>query len=143
MKEIFDLVNVDIPKIQMFKWKDNIDGSLRFRPDYKERRKFISENLFFDKSVDVKNKNVIILDDQFTTSATAYEISEQLRTNGAKNILFIALFYLILPVESKSCPKCGKPLRIKIKKDDGNKFYSCVPPQFRGIGCGYTENIRS
>jgi len=142
MKEIFDLVNVDIPKIQMFKWNENIDGNLRNRPDYKSRREFISKNLFFDKTINVKDKSVIILDDQFTSSATAYEISTQLRENGAKNILFIALFYLILPIESKACPKCGKALKIKIKKIDGNKFYSCLPPKFGGQGCGYTENIK-
>ncbi len=148
MKEIFDLVNTPIEKVQLFKWKDNIDGNLRNRPDYKTRRKFISENLFFDNSFDVKNKNIIVLDDQFTSSATAYEISSQLRKQGAKNILFIALFYLILPIESKTCPNvingelCGKPLKIKIRKSDGNKFYSCLPPRFGGNGCGYTENLK-
>lgn len=148
MKEIFDLVNTPIAKVQLFKWKDEIEGNLRNRPDYKTRRKFISENLFFDNSFDVKNKNIIVLDDQFTSSATAYEISSQLRKQGAKNILFIALFYLILPIESKTCPNvingelCGKPLKIKIRKSDGNKFYSCVPPKFGGNGCGYTENFK-
>lgn len=142
MKEIFELVNVNVPKIQMFKWNDNIDGNLRNRPDYKSRREFISKNLFFDKNIDVKDKSVIILDDQFTSSATAYEISTQLRENGAKNILFIALFYLILPIESKACPKCGKALKIKIKKIDGKKFYSCIPPNYGVKGCGYIENIK-
>ena len=148
MKEIFELVSVDIPKIQMFTWNDIVDGKLRNRPDYKSRRDFISKNLHLDKSIDVKNKSIIILDDQFTSSATAYEISTQLRENGAKNILFIALFYLILPVESKSCPNlvsdnvCGHPLKIRIRKSDGHKFYSCVPPKFGGQGCGYTETIK-
>ncbi|MDD4972274.1 MAG: hypothetical protein PHT07_22835 [Paludibacter sp.] len=141
MKEIFDLVNIEIPKIQMFKWNENIEGNLRNRPDYKTRREFISKNLYFDKSIDVKNKSVIIIDDQFTSSATAYEISSQLKENGAKNILFIALFYLILSIESKDCPKCGKPLKIKIRKIDGLKFYSCLPQKFGGQGCGYTENL--
>jgi phosphoglycolate phosphatase-like HAD superfamily hydrolase len=142
MKEIFDLVNVEIPKIQMFQWNENIEGNLRNRPDYKSRREFISKNLFIDKAINVKGKSVIILDDQFTSSATAYEISTQLRENGAKNILFIALFYLILPIESKACPNCGKALKIKIKKIDGKRFYSCLSPKFGGQGCGYIENIK-
>jgi histidinol phosphatase-like enzyme len=149
MREIFELVDVDIPKIQIFKWNDTIDGKLRERPDYKSRREFISKNLYFDKAIDVKDKSVIMIDDQFTSSATAYEISTQLRENGAKNILFIALFYLILSIESKCCPNiisgiaCGKPLKIKIRKSDGNKFYSCLPPRFGGHGCGYTENVKN
>jgi hypothetical protein len=59
-----------------------------------------------------------------------------------KNILFIALFYLILPIESKICPNCGQPMKIKIQRENGNRFYSCVPPQYNGNGCGHTENIR-
>jgi len=147
MKEIFDLIDVDLTKIKLFEWKGNIDGSLRDRPDYKSRREFISQNLFVVPGIDVNGKNIIIIDDQFTSSATAYEVSTQLRSLGAKNILFIALFYLILPIESKSCPNiinsqlCGKPLKIKIKKADGKRFYSCLPPKYGGKGCGYIENI--
>jgi phosphoglycolate phosphatase-like HAD superfamily hydrolase len=141
MKEIFDLVDTPVEKALLFKWNETIEGKLRNRPDYASRRNFISENLFFINSFDIKGKSIIVLDDQFTSSATAYEISSQLRRNGAKNILFIALFYLILPIESKACPKCGKPLKIKIKKIDGKRFYSCMPPKFGGSGCGHIENI--
>lgn len=142
MKEIFDLVNTTVPKIQMFKWSDKVEGSLRNKPDYNARREFLKGNLFLDNSIDIKNKSIIILDDQFTTSATAYYISNQLREQGAKNILFIALFYLILTVESgKYCPHCGKQLVIKIKRSDGSRFYSCLLPKFGGQGCGYIYNI--
>ena len=89
----------------------------------------------------MNGKNIIVIDDQFTSSATANEISYQLRNKGVKNILFVALFYLILPIESKLCPKCGKPLKIKINKKNGNRFYSCLLPMYRGPGCGYVENI--
>jgi phosphoglycolate phosphatase-like HAD superfamily hydrolase len=148
MKEIFELVESTFPKKEVFRWVDDVEGKLRQQPDYKARRAFISKNLNIINDVNVKDKNIIIIDDQFTSSATGNEISYQLRNNGAKNILFIALFYLILPIESKTCPKvingqiCGQPLKIKIRKSDGNKFYSCVPPKYRGKGCGYTENIR-
>jgi len=142
MKEIFDLVNVNTPKIQMFKWRDKVEGSLRNKPDYNARREFLKENLFLDNSIDIQDKNIIILDDQFTTSATAYYISNQLRERGARNIYFIALFYLILTVESgKYCPHCGKQLIIKVRRSDGNRFYSCLSPKFGGQGCGYTYNI--
>lgn len=142
MQEIFNLINIKAEKVKIFEWKQDVDGSLRHRPDYKSRRKFISQNIYIKNEIDVNDKNIIILDDQFTSSATAFEVSSQLKKNGAKNILFVALFYLILPIESKNCPICNKPLKIKIRKLDGNKFYSCLPPRFGGDGCGYTENIK-
>lgn len=141
MKEIFDLVQTNFDKLKIFEWNDNVTGSLRNQPNYQARREFISNNLKIIEGIDLQNKNIIIIDDQFTSSATANEISNQLRNKGVKNILFVALFYLILPIMSKVCPKCSKPLKIKIRRTDGNKFYSCLPAKFGGQGCGYTENI--
>lgn len=141
MKEIFDLVQSPFQKITLFRWNENVTGSLRNQPNYEARRTFIANNLFTIDGIDLQNKNIIVLDDQFTSSATANEICTQLRNKGVTNILFIALFYLILPIVSKVCPQCGKPLKIKIRRNDGNRFYSCLPPQFGGQGCGYTENI--
>ena len=102
---------------------------------------FVLRTLKSVSTQDYNNLEVIIIDDKFTSSATAYEICRQLRNSGTRNILFIALFYLILPVSNKNCPHCGQPLALKIKKSNGAKFYSCVPPQFRGNGCGYIENL--
>lgn len=141
MKEIFDLIDSPYNKVKLFKWSDEVQGSLRNQPDYKTRRKFISKYLTTRNDIDLKNKSIIVIDDQFTSSATAKEIAYQLKSNGAKNILFVSLFYLILPIESKVCPKCNKLMKVKIRKTDGNKFYSCVPPKYRGIGCGHIENI--
>ena len=90
---------------------------------------------------ELESKNIIVIDDQSTSSATANEISQQLRNKGVENILFVSLFYLILPIESKNCPQCGRSLKIKINKKNGNKFYSCLPPKFGGQGCGFIENI--
>lgn len=141
MKEIFELVDTSFNKKTLFEWKEDVTGSLRNQPNYQARRDFIASNLNLLPNLDLANKNIIVLDDQFTSSATANEISHQLRQSGAKNILFIALFYLILPIESKTCPKCGQPMKIKIRRENGNKFYSCVPPKYRGNGCGHIENI--
>lgn len=141
MKEIFELINSTFSKIKIFEWSNDVEGSLRNQPNYQTRRDFIAKYLKTIDGIDLAGKSVIVIDDQFTSSATANEISQQLRNKGVKNILFVALFYLILPIESRSCPKCGKPLKIKINKKNGNKFYSCMPPQFGGTGCGYIENI--
>lgn len=147
MKEIFDLVDSGFNKIKIFEWSDDVEGNLRNQPNYHTRRDFISKYLKTIEGIDLIGKSVIVIDDQFTSSATANEISQQLRNKGVKNILFVALFYLILPIESKLCPNiingqvCGKPLKIKINKKNGKKFYSCLPPKYRGTGCGYIENF--
>lgn len=137
MKEIFDLVESTIPKVKLFEWRDDVEGSLRNRPDYTARRAFITKYLYTLDRIDLKNKSVIIIDDQFTSSATAYEIATQLRNMGVKNILFVALFYLILPIHSKSCPKCNSNMRITIRKEDGAKFYNCPYK----TGCGLSMRI--
>lgn len=141
MREIFDLIETKYEKLTIFKWAENVEGKLRNQINYQARKIFIKKYLSIIPNLDLNNKNIIIIDDQFTSSATAHEISYQLRNNGVKNILFIALFYLILPVVSKTCPKCGKSMSIKINHKRGNKFYSCTPPKYRGNGCGYLENI--
>ena len=46
MKEIFDLVESGIPKVKLFEWYDNVEGSLRNRPDYTSRRAFINKYLY-------------------------------------------------------------------------------------------------
>lgn len=147
MQEIFELINSNISKIKLFEWSQDVEGNLRNQPNYTARRGFISKYLKTKEEVDLKGKSIIVIDDQFTSSATAQEIAQQLRNKGAKNILFVSLFYLILPVEIKTCPNiingevCGKNLKIKINSNNGNKFYSCPTPQYRGNGCGYIENI--
>ena len=141
MKEIFDFVETKYEKLKIFEWADNVEGSLRNQPDYNARKEFIKKYLKIIPHLNLDGKNIIVIDDQFTSSATAHEIAFQLKNNGAKNILFIALFYLILPIISKDCPKCNKPMKIKINKNKGTKFYSCTPPKYRGEGCGFIENI--
>lgn len=137
MKEIFDIVISSIPKIKLFEWKNDVVGSLRNRPDYKSRREFISKYLYTIDGTDLNEKSLIVIDDQFTSSATAYEIATQLKNKGAKNILFIALFYLILPIQSKLCPRCNNNMKITIRRDDGVKFYYCDIRK----GCGLSERI--
>lgn len=141
MKEIFDLIESSVSKIKLFEWDKNVEGKLRNQPNYTARRAFIARYLSTYESIDLKGKNIIVIDDQFTSSATAYEISTQLRGRGAKNILFVALFYLILPISNKTCPECEMKMHIKINRKKGNKFYSCTPPRFRGEGCGKIINI--
>lgn len=45
MKAIFDFVQTSIPKIELLKWNDNTQGSLRNRNLYNERKAFLEQFL--------------------------------------------------------------------------------------------------
>jgi len=144
MKEFFDMVQTNIVKKDLLSWKKDISTSIRNEVTYENRIKFVNHNLEILHTVDLKGKNIIVIDDQYTTGATATAICEKLKLNGANNVLFISLFYLINAVDShKICPKCSKRMQIKIRRSDGHRFYSCVLPQYGGSGCGFIENINN
>lgn len=143
LKEIFDLISTSIPKIKLFEWDENMTSSLRNEKDYHARQSFIRSHLHIKNSdASLERKNIIVLDDQLTTGATAFEIRKKLEEQNVGNILIVTLFYMsLLVLDDKICPRCGKPLVIKTNRRKGTKFYSCQPPQFGGDGCGYIENI--
>ena len=153
MKEIFDRVETNISKIQLLKWSDEVHGSLREQNLYADRQAFLQNFLSIEcpmettldifgqehqATIHLKGKNVIVLDDQFTTGATAWHVIRKLKEKGVKNVLFIAMFQMVLPVNNGvQCPRCGKPMLIKMRRADGHRFYSCTPPQYGGDGCGF------
>ena len=157
MKGVFDLVETDVKKILLLKWADNVQGSLRNKNLYQERQTFLQEYLsvecpketttdileqYNEQQISLSGKNIVVLDDQLTTSATAWYVIRKLKEKGAKNILFIAIFQMILAVNNDVlCPMCGKPMLLKIRRSDGHRFYSCTPPQYKGNGCGYIMDI--
>lgn len=142
MKQFFELLDTPLPKQALLQWPDALVGCIRDRKTRSERGHFVKEQLQLCSHADVAGTNMIIIDDQYTTGATAASVCNLLRENGARSILFIALCYLTSSVAlGKTCPICGKPLMIKIRKRDGKRFYSCTPPRFRGDGCGHTEDL--
>lgn len=160
MKGIFDLVSTSIPKVELLRWSDSTQGSLRNRNLYNERRAFLEQylqvspstenvvDLFGEESVQpisIQGRNIIVLDDQLTTGATAWHVIHKLKEKGAKNILFIAMFQMVLAVNNNDviCPRCGKPMIMKIRRSDGHRFYSCTPPEYRGDGCGFIVDIQN
>ena len=157
MKEIFDLVDTDIEKVYLLKWADTVIGSLRNRNLYNERQAFLQQYLLvecptemvtdkfgsnIEQPLSLTGKNIIVLDDQLTTAATAWHVIRKLKEQGVRNVLFIAMFQMTLTVNNDvMCPRCGKPMLLKIRRSDGCRFYSCTPPQYRGEGCGYIINV--
>ena len=141
LKELFDMVETPVCKAQLLKWDENTQGSLREQNLYRDRQNYLQRFLYVE-DVDIRGKNIIILDDQLTTSATAWHVIRKLKEIGAKNVMFIAIFQMILAVNNDMiCPKCGKPMIVKLRRKDGNRFYSCTPPEYGGNGCGYIINI--
>lgn len=143
LSELFALIETTIPKHNFIRWTDEIDGSIRNQKDYKSRKEFVDKHIFLSSDRELQGKNVIIFDDQFTTGGTAYSICGKFIEKGVKNILFVTLFYLITTVESERvCPHCGTKLQVKVNRNKGTRFLSCVPHKFGGKGCGnFIENI--
>ncbi len=143
LSELFDLIETTIPKQKIILWSEKIEGSIRDQKDYKSRKEFVDKHILLSNDNDLQDKNIIILDDQFTTGGTAYSICGKFIEKGVKNIIFVTLFYLITTVESERvCPHCGTKLQVKINRNKGSRFLSCVPPKFGGKGCGkFIENI--
>jgi len=142
MGEFFDLIKTPIKKEKLILWHPDVDGSIKTRKDRASRIEFVSKYTYLNQEQDLKGKNIIIVDDQYTTGGTAAAIVSKFHDAGAKNVLFVTLFYLITTVMSdKVCPRCGQTLERKTRKKDYKDFLSCTPPEFRGNGCGYAENI--
>ena len=141
--ELFELIKTPIRKSKLLFWTKEIEGSIRNQKDYKSRKEFVDKHIFLESEIDLQGKSIIILDDQFTTGGTAYSICGKFIEKGVKNIIFLTLFYLITTVESeKVCPHCGAKLQVKVNRNKGTRFLSCVPQKFGGKGCGnFIENI--
>ena len=135
--ELFDLIQTSLVKKNLIQWNSNFEGSIKHQKDYGSRKEFVDKNIYITNSEDLKGKNIIVIDDQFTTGGTARSICEKLKARGVENILFITLFVLISNVESdKLCPHCNLKLQIKMQRTTGRRFFSCAEKKFGGNGCG-------
>ena len=143
LSELFELIETSIKKKKLILWADEIEGSIKNQKDYKSRMEFVNKYINLDSQEEIEGKSIVILDDQFTTGATAYSICGKFVEKGAKNILFLTLFNLITTVESeRTCPHCGTKLQVKVNRAKGTRFISCVPEKFGGKGCGnYLQNL--
>lgn len=143
LSALAERVACGIPHQSVFEWADTVEGSIRTQATYGARTAFIRGSLHVRAGVELTGQNVVVLDDQITTGATADTVRGLLRARGARDILFIAMVCLVDGVPSeKTCPACGARLDVKINRNNGRRFLSCTPPQYRGTGCGkYTLNL--
>jgi hypothetical protein len=142
MAKLLRALDVDLPKEELFAWSPDVTGSIRQEKKRAGRMAFIKRFVRLKSDADLKGKNVVVIDDQYTTGATAMSHVDMLLEAGVRNILFVALFYLTEEVPGeKVCPQCGKAARIKYRKIDGKPFYSCVKPEYNGDGCGWMKWI--
>lgn len=92
-----------------------------------------SENVKGAYSVlaDVNGKNVVVLDDLFSTGNTINEIARVLYENGAKNVMavFLAVNQMtestVHPYKRIECPRCKSDMRLIVTKEN-NLFFGCT-----------------
>lgn len=97
--------------------------------DYYMRKEIVHNA--FEVNADVSGKNIVILDDVYSTGSTIQEISRVLYDNGANKVTAIMLAVNQL-IESSSCdyhriicPNCGKEMTLRIRKDATSLFFGC------------------
>lgn len=141
MVEVWDKLDSVKSKMKLFEWVENTYSSIRNMAHRNVRQRFLETHLSA-VTESLLGRDVIVLDDQITTGATAETAIKKLWEKGANNIFFVTFFYLInLVVTDKICPNCGKFFQIKVRKSDGTRFLSCLPPKYGGKGCGTNQNL--
>ncbi|MGG4443732.1 ComF family protein [Brevibacillus fortis] len=83
----------------------------------------------FSASSNVENKTIILLDDVFTTGATATECVHTLRKAGVSDVIVVTIaanqFGVFRDSPFLPCPECGEQLVLKLSKY-GNAFFGCT-----------------
>lgn len=79
---------------------------------------------------DVKDKNILIIDDVFTTGSTITEIAKTLYEAGANNVeaIILAINQLtdtVVKYKGIPCPICKEQMVLKVNSNDGSLFFGC------------------
>jgi len=80
------------------------------------------------KDIDVRNKNILLVDDIITDGATLTVISDELFKLGVKSIVWLtfAKTHHILSEDFYICEKCKNYLSFRFNTKDGNWFLGCT-----------------
>lgn len=144
MRDLVSRIDTHLAIEPLFEWKAGVDGSVRRLTSYASRVEFLKNNLFLRECVDIRGRDIVVIDDQFTTGATSQRMIDDLIEAGARNVLMVILFYIaddVLP--GLKCPMCNLDVLIKTNKKTGDRFYSCAPMRFGNVvdGCGWSEDL--
>jgi len=82
---------------------------------------------------DWKGKKVLLFDDVLVTGATTRECARVLARAGAAEVRVVVLAREQKSLASKPCPVCERPMRIRINRSRGSRFWSCT---------GYPDHCR-
>lgn len=100
----------------------------------------------FEVTCDVNNKNIIIIDDIFTSGSTIFEAIKTLYKAGANKVIAILLAVNQMTESSSMryqnllCPYCGSSVQLKMNSKNEQMFFGCEKykehPEYK-----YTLNV--
>lgn len=84
----------------------------------------------FSILTDVHGKNIIIIDDVYSTGSTISEAIKTLYENGAAKVTAILLAVnqmteSFLDYHNLTCPHCGSPMVLRMNSKNGKLFFGC------------------
>ncbi|HFF6000185.1 TPA: HAD-IA family hydrolase [Stenotrophomonas maltophilia] len=86
-------------------------------------------------------RNIIVIDDVITTGATMNRAIALLEAQGAASVYGVGIAKTVsIQDEVKSCPKCGREMRLQKNKTTGERFWSCNG-YFADKACEHAESF--
>lgn len=85
----------------------------------------------FQVTCDVKDKNIVIIDDVFSSGSTMFEAMRTLYQAGANKVIAILLAVNQMTESSSigyknlACPYCGSPMELRMNSRNGQMFFGC------------------
>ena len=84
----------------------------------------------FSVALDVQGKNIIIIDDVYSTGSTIAEAIRTLYGNGANKVTAILLAVnqmteSFLEYQNLTCPICGNEMTLRMNNHNGKLFFGC------------------